>query len=91
MPTGHLFSRQNLETVVSKIFNIFINCSTCKILYIGIGSCQALLRVNKLIVGYFLPDSIPFSIVHTWQDFQRGFFHYTCHLIIDVVLDQCLY
>lgn len=48
----------------------------------------ALWSVNELI-GYFLSDSIPFSIVHTWQDFQRGFFHYTHYLITDVVLDQC--
>lgn len=46
-------------------------------------------NTHKLIMGYFLPNSIPSSIAHTWHDFRGGFFH-CAHLITDV-LAHCLY
>lgn len=89
--TGHFFSRWNLWPVVPKNHNVFISSQACKILSVDIGSFQALQSANELASGYFLSNSIPFSITHTWQGFLRGFFHYAHYLVTDVDLVQCLY
>lgn len=52
-------------------------------MYVSLFCAGRLPNTSKLIMGYFLPNSIPFSIAQTWQDFRGGFFHYT-HLITDV-------